>query len=563
MKLSSHRLTSRWFFGAAALLALLGGAQAQIAPDASFASGGFATTGLPAPFAEEWADVAVQPDGRVVAVGTRTVTQQVNSAGFTSTSSDFLIARFLSNGAPDLSFNGTGVVQLDFDLGFDSATSVVLLADGRVLVAGNSIRRNATGGWVTELALVRLNANGAVDPSFGTQGFVRLGLAAGGDSTVKRLLMLPNGSLRAVGDFSASMNGRAISNWMLTGLTANGAIDASFGTAGRATLVFGNGLAKAATLDALLVNDQIVVVGEIPSSVAGVVPGSSMGAARFSAATGALDATFGSNGVVQVSFPPQSGSALEAQSARATAVLARPDGRLVLLGDGTLFSSLEDSEVDVSLFAVGLTASGQIDSSFSAFPNYQIKRSLPALTLSNGQPVVTTQPSPLFVATPQAPIYTLADNGAVARTADAVSARMNRAATQLDGRVLVAGGVGSIGVFSADAALGRFELVGALTPPPPPAVTLPAAPTNLLVTSATRRAVSLAWRDNANNETRFTVSRSTAANFSNPVQLATLGANATSYIDNSVVRGTTYFYRVAAANAAGSATSGTVSATPR
>jgi hypothetical protein len=60
----------------------------------------------------------------------------------------------------------------------------------------------------------------------------------------------------------------------------------------------------------------------------------------------------------------------------------------------------------------------------------------------------------------------------------------------------------------------------------------------------------LTWADNSNNESGFTVERQTAGgSFS---QIATLGANVTSYTDSGLVSGRTYCYTVRAFNAAGS-----------
>jgi FtsP/CotA-like multicopper oxidase with cupredoxin domain len=77
----------------------------------------------------------------------------------------------------------------------------------------------------------------------------------------------------------------------------------------------------------------------------------------------------------------------------------------------------------------------------------------------------------------------------------------------------------------------------------------PAAPTSLAALVQAGPQVSLTWKDNANNETGFVIERATdGVNFS---VLASLGVNATSYIDTTVVAGMTYTYRVKAVNAGG------------
>jgi hypothetical protein len=78
----------------------------------------------------------------------------------------------------------------------------------------------------------------------------------------------------------------------------------------------------------------------------------------------------------------------------------------------------------------------------------------------------------------------------------------------------------------------------------------PADPTNLVATLQAGPQVNLTWQDNSNNETGFTVERSTD-NFVTPGIQFPLPANSTSFLDNPVAPGSTYYYRVFASNAAG------------
>jgi len=91
----------------------------------------------------------------------------------------------------------------------------------------------------------------------------------------------------------------------------------------------------------------------------------------------------------------------------------------------------------------------------------------------------------------------------------------------------------------------------------PPVV--PNAPTSLTATAQKKLRIQLAWKDNANNETGFKVERSVGG--VTWTEIATLGANVTSYSSTGLTAGTTYSYRVRAYNAAGnSAYSNTASA---
>ena len=106
-----------------------------------------------------------------------------------------------------------------------------------------------------------------------------------------------------------------------------------------------------------------------------------------------------------------------------------------------------------------------------------------------------------------------------------------------------------------------------LTPTPTPTATPtptpgqpPAAPTNLVATAISSSQIALSWTDNSTTETGFQIARSN--NGVNFIQIATVGANVTSYTNNGLTAGTTYYYRVRASNSSGnSAVSNVASAT--
>ncbi len=91
---------------------------------------------------------------------------------------------------------------------------------------------------------------------------------------------------------------------------------------------------------------------------------------------------------------------------------------------------------------------------------------------------------------------------------------------------------------------------------------LPAAPTNLTATPVSKSQINLTWTDNANNETGFRIERCKGSTCTNFAQIATVGANVTSYANIKLTANTTYRYRVFAYNASGnSAYSNIASAT--
>lgn len=78
----------------------------------------------------------------------------------------------------------------------------------------------------------------------------------------------------------------------------------------------------------------------------------------------------------------------------------------------------------------------------------------------------------------------------------------------------------------------------------------PSAPSNLSTAATSSSQIDLSWSDNASNETGFKIERKTGAGGAWS-QIATTGANATSYSNTGLSASTQYFYRVRANNGAG------------
>lgn len=97
----------------------------------------------------------------------------------------------------------------------------------------------------------------------------------------------------------------------------------------------------------------------------------------------------------------------------------------------------------------------------------------------------------------------------------------------------------------------------------PPA---PAAPSNFTGTAqaitATTARISMTWTDNANNETRFIIQRSTSADFTANLFTFYPTANSVSLNMGNLPRGTTYYFRIAAQNVYGTSAWATMIPTP-
>ena len=98
--------------------------------DPSFSGDGLQTTDFLFGTPDLANDVAIQANGRIVAVGV--------AGGGVDTGRDFALARYNTNGSLDTSFSGDGRKRTSFSVsGFDGANGVALQGDGRIVAVGD------------------------------------------------------------------------------------------------------------------------------------------------------------------------------------------------------------------------------------------------------------------------------------------------------------------------------------------------------------------------------------------------------------------------------------------
>ncbi len=196
-----------------------------------------------------WAnDVAVQSDGRFILAGT---------AG-NGNDQDFAVVRLDAAHAPGgemhLPFGDSGVRTLDLG-GDDIAHAVVIQPDGALLVAGES-----TVAGVTRYAVVRLDANGDLDPTFGTGGITTLSIGPADDLALS-LALQSDGRILVSGT-------TVLDGWQRVSavrLLADGSVDPSFGATVAAGLGGGavyveDGLAVVIEPDAALYDPELAAL---------------------------------------------------------------------------------------------------------------------------------------------------------------------------------------------------------------------------------------------------------------------------------------------------------------
>lgn len=184
--------TTPWSF-------LLERLQSDGAPDPAFGSDGVVTTAFQ--YFAELGGLALQPDGRVLAVGTDI---NVDTGG----RNVLVLARYLSDGSLDPGFGTGGRVRTDLCGGYFVSPRVAVSSGGRIIAAATS--------------LVRYLPDGSLDSSFAGGRPVPLGFDAGA------LILQPAGAAIVAG--TAGFNG-TISGAVVRVLP-DGTVDRQFGVGG-------------------------------------------------------------------------------------------------------------------------------------------------------------------------------------------------------------------------------------------------------------------------------------------------------------------------------------------
>lgn len=167
------------------------------------------------------ADVVVQPDGRIVVVGTD---------GDTNTP---FVARYTAAGALDPSFDGDGKVLLTVPgSSHGSGTAVALNASGEIVVAGYATITSSDD----QVFVARMSSIGAPDTSFSTDGYDTVDIGAshdrGADVAVRSDASIVVAAAVYESFNDGFLSGERADNIGFVRYLADGSRDPSFGTAG-------------------------------------------------------------------------------------------------------------------------------------------------------------------------------------------------------------------------------------------------------------------------------------------------------------------------------------------
>ncbi|AFL80592.1 hypothetical protein Aeqsu_1094 [Aequorivita sublithincola DSM 14238] len=289
--------------------------------DTSFGTNGIVTTQVSSTYNFGMA-TTVQPDGKIII------------AGYAGTPATYkaTVIRYNTDGTLDPTFGNAGTLTIPVGSAKSYATDVALQNDGKIVIGARTYD-NVSG----DFALIRLNADGSLDNSFGTNGIVIA--SSGGSDVSSSLLIADDGKILLAGDSDSTFS--------VAKFNTDGTFDTSFGTNEWSIINFDG--SSSYTQDIAFQNDgKIVMAGFAINSVGRY----QMAAARINA-DGTIDNSFGNSGKVFFN--------IGIDQDFATALAIQSDGKIVL-GGHTYITSNPRLSYDFAV--VRLNSDGNFDTTY-------------------------------------------------------------------------------------------------------------------------------------------------------------------------------------------------------
>lgn len=198
----------------------------------------------------------------------------------TSGNLEMCVGRMNADGSMDLTFGTNGYYIFPNPAGSDFAYDMEVLSNGNILVAGAHSITAANPKW----AMICLNPNGTLNTSFGTGGVFSIDIDSGEDYA-RKILLTPTKIILAG---NSKVPGFSTNRLAVVRCDYNGVLDASFGSGGLNILSSGNITCWSATQGA---TGDIILAGEayINNIYYPMI-------AKFSS-TGSIATSFGTSGV--------------------------------------------------------------------------------------------------------------------------------------------------------------------------------------------------------------------------------------------------------------------------
>ena len=218
----------------------------------------------------------------------------------------------------DLTFGTDGATATDIWDNNESGRAMALQADGKIVVAGTGTHTGPGSG----IHVVRYDADGILDPTFGTGGVVVIsnGTTSRGAEGVA---IQTDGKIVIAGRSTTSPNPAAFG---LVRLNSSGSIDTTFDGDGFVETLIPNASFAAANAVVLQADGKIVSAGYATG-----LPGRDIVITRHNT-NGSLDTTFDGDGIsIKGALQTQGVPLLESDD-DANAVAMQPDGKIIVAG---------------------------------------------------------------------------------------------------------------------------------------------------------------------------------------------------------------------------------------
>jgi len=290
--------------------------------DPTFNSTGKVTTSFSSAY-DYGKSVAIQSDGKIVVAGVYS----------NSTTDDFAVARYNSDGTLDGGFGTGGKVTTSIGSHNDAGYGVAIQSDGKIVVVGAT-----SNGTNNDIAVVRYNSNGTLDGGFGTGGIVTTAVGSS-DNPGNGVAIQSDGKIVVVGYAHIGLT----DDFMIVRYTDVGALDAGFGASGIVTTPIGS-VGDVANSVAIQADGKIVAAGYTFNGT-----NDDFAVVRYNS-DGTLDTGFGTGGKVTTAI----GSAEDI----GYSVAIQADGKIVVVGYAHM--STDDFAV------VRYTSGGVLDPTFNS-----------------------------------------------------------------------------------------------------------------------------------------------------------------------------------------------------
>lgn len=210
--------------------------------DATFGTGGKVKT-LVQPYGNAATAVGIQADGKIVAVGYAFDTKE-----------EFALARYNTDGSLDAGFGTGGTVTTPVGASADKIDALAIQGNQKLVVGGWT-----HNGVDDDFALARYNTNGTLDGTFGSGGIVTTPITTG-DEHIHALAIQPDGKIIAAGWAYNAAPGNS-NDYVVVRYNANGTLDGTFGSGGVVTTSLSSGADEINGM-ALEADGTIVVGGQ-------------------------------------------------------------------------------------------------------------------------------------------------------------------------------------------------------------------------------------------------------------------------------------------------------------